>query len=111
MYICNDCKSVFTEYGIRTERELHSEFLPDVVWEDLHFPICPECGSEDFEEACECLYCGENKARDDMLTDEICRKCFTELSEQRKDLVNGFLTENAEYFAEFCAEKLKEETS
>lgn len=57
MYICRDCGEIFDQ---PEERENYNtyEFWGSVETERYLSAHCPECGSEDFEEACECSECG-----------------------------------------------------
>ena len=107
-YVCKKCGAVFSEPAQQSERE-NFDWLDGKPSRMAYRDICPFCWSDEIGEGCRCLYCGEGKLLEEMLTDEICRDCFTELSEQRKDFVKGFLSENAGDFAGYCAEKLREE--
>ena len=110
MLVCENCGAAFESPAQHTERENY-DWLDGKPSRTVFRDACPVCWSFNIGEGCYCLYCGNAKLLEDMLTDEICRDCFTELSEQRTDLVKGFLSENAKDFAGYCAEKLKEETS
>lgn len=101
MYICHKCGAVFDEPNIRIEREMHSEFLPEIVWEDLHFPICPECGGNDFDEAALCEYCMNEFDADDLIGGTLCKGCLDEILRGRGDLVRAYIMGDPEAFVEY----------
>ena len=108
MYVCKKCRSAFDSPAQMKELERY-DWLDGSPSRAVYTDCCPVCWSFEVGEGCRCLYCGEGRLLEEMLTDEICRDCFAELSEQRKDFVKGFLSENAGDFAGYCAEKLREE--
>ena len=75
-YYCNDCGSVFQENEIRVvtgeDRHWWLDDCPVERWTELH---CPECDSEDIDEAEYCDYCGDAFRPED-LTDGICQACL-----------------------------------
>jgi len=107
MYICHKCGAVFDEPNIRTEREMHNEFLPEIVWEDLHFPICPECGGNDFDEAALCEYCGDVVRKTELIGGCVCEKCLEEIFHGRSDLVRAYILEDKAAFGEWLHEHME----
>lgn len=77
MNICLHCGHHFTEPNNRYNRR----------WSDSDDsePICPNCGSEDFEEAGHCIKCGEYVPVDEMCG-SICKTCI----EKRMTVQNAY---------------------
>lgn len=82
MFICNDCGNVFEEPEYFTWTETLCVLDGRPYREDCAEPICPDCGTTNFEEAYACENCGE-WGWDFELTDGLCDKC-------RKDLENDY---------------------
>jgi DNA-directed RNA polymerase subunit RPC12/RpoP len=55
IYKCAECKARFDEPIVNTWKEKH-EFWGAICYEDFSEAICPECGSEDFDEIWEDAY-------------------------------------------------------
>lgn len=87
MYICVDCKEVFSE---------PAEIEEDFGWDTEYgrnsamqsFWVCPCCGSDCLEEAGECIECGNYFSKDNLhITDDceyICLDCYNEMEEEQK---------------------------
>lgn len=75
MYICLDCENVFDEanetkyYDKVDGNSAMSGYVTEYS--------CPSCGSEYFEEAVECEFCGEWTVTED-LHEGICENCISE---------------------------------
>ena len=74
-YYCQDCGAVFSEEDLLVETvENRHWWLDDCPVERLTEYSCPECGSNDVEEAEYCDYCGDAFRPED-LTDGVCARC------------------------------------
>ena len=96
MYICNECGVLFDEparYG-----EIHHELDNKAI---EYFSCCPNCGDTFFEEALRCDYCGNEFRDEDMVEGLICKDCLEDIIGGRQDIVEAFIMENKEAFAEF----------
>lgn len=87
MYICLRCG-----YHFETPKETHNGGYPEEPTYE-----CPNCGSDDFEDAFKCCVCGEDFADDDMCTGAVCKGC----AEKAATIKNAFaygndLTESVE---------------
>ena len=110
MYICSDCGRSFDEPGYRVEREVHAE-LDDRPVRVLWYPICPECGGEDYTEADYCDYCDEPVSLDALIGGCLCGKCLKEIICCRDDMVKAFFEEMPDMkdaLAAYCHEHLQE---
>lgn len=73
MYICLHCGHTFAEID-------RKHYDPSTgVWEEY----CPNCGSEDFEEADECVECGAVKSAD-YLINGLCEDCIKSAAEDMR---------------------------
>ena len=109
MYICHKCGAVFDEPNVRTEREMHSEFLPEIVWEDLHFPICPECGGDDFDEASQCCACMREFDADSLIGGILCGECLEKILDTGGGMVKSYIMQDPEAFAEYMLDEMRKE--
>jgi len=83
LYICKDCREIFSTPGLQAE---------DHGWEtDLgyvsayeYYNVCPYCESDDIDEEDVCAMCGEAFAKDEMDYnidgDFVCKKCLSSMS-------------------------------
>lgn len=71
MYICNICHETFSEPADQLEPHPELDGSPCE-----HFPVCPNCFGDDFEEAIQCDICGEWKHEDEMLDGHYCYDCL-----------------------------------
>lgn len=71
MYKCNNCRELFDTPNYISERVGECHGSP--AYE--RWPICPNCGSEEFSVACDCEICGEAFTESE-LTEGICPDCF-----------------------------------
>ena len=69
MYICKKCGEIFDEPDVMRFVEHHGEY--DEPWA---VDYCPECGSDEFEEAECCSNCGEYFAEEDVYGG-MCENC------------------------------------
>ena len=103
MYICNKCKEVFDETHMRSEVVFESDGYQKWGYVDE----CPECGSEDFEEAVDCDLCGEwipeSKRIWGGVAHVICPDCAK--SYFTLDLLKEFALSEIEAWAYFLVEK------
>ena len=106
MYICNDCHAAFDEPGYRVERECHA-WLDDKPVREECYPICPECGSENFEEADYCEYCGDVVRKTELIGGCVCEKCLEEIFHGRSDLVRAYILEDKAAFGEWLHEHME----
>ena len=97
IYFCEHCNNYFDD----TDRECYRE---EVEWhselgaECGHYPerivmkICPNCGSEDFEEASTCPLCGELYHTHDTICPDCTRKTRDAVSKLVEDIsFNGHM--------------------
>lgn len=75
MFICLHCGHEF--------EEPHNRYNKRWSDSDDSEPTCPNCGSEDIEEALVCEECGAVKSSDDIING-ICSGCLTEAAEDYK---------------------------
>jgi hypothetical protein len=73
MYICLHCGHEFDEI----DRKHYDHGTG--VWEEY----CPNCGSEDFEEASECVECGAVKCADNLING-MCEDCINIAAEDMR---------------------------
>ena len=59
MYFCNDCGEVFENPKHKKGYQLHDELDEGNKYEEINFAYCPNCGSDDIEEADHCELTGE----------------------------------------------------
>ena len=64
-YKCCDCGHTFDEDDAGSYAEWEGE---GVMRGQIYFMCCPECGSDAFEDADECMECGEIYSLEDELT-------------------------------------------
>lgn len=92
MYICLHCGHEFEETAAKNYDSATG------TWEEC----CPNCGSEDFEEAIKCRICGEVHVDEDMIG-QVCKECLDKSvtfgnalrygADRKEDVeINGFLT-------------------
>ena len=107
MYKCLDCGSEFLSPRMREWEESQGEYMGRPVWQTMRLEVCPDCGSEDFEDGEVCPSCGEGWVEFD---DELCDSCKTEFSEMlhifRKD-VESSMKITDEMFEELVTEWLE----
>ena len=99
MYICNACGVLFDEpakYG-----EIHDELDNKAI---EYFSCCPNCGDTFFEEARRCDYCELEFRDEDLIGGTLCGDCLEDIIHGRNDIVEAFIMENKEAFAEFVHE-------
>lgn len=74
-HICLRCGTVSEEHdALRFFPEVHDE-LPEKPTEWMARLCCPECGSEDLEEAELCDECGEYFLRSELDENDLCPAC------------------------------------
>lgn len=85
MYKCNNCKEIFVlpkvvsmQTGVECEGYV----------EAIDVEVCPECGSNDFEDAFSCEWCGEYK--DNMITDIWCEDCYEKMEHALNMALSSF---------------------
>ena len=76
MFICRDCGSKFEDP--KRVKESRGEFWGAPAYEDCWY--CPECGSDDYDEAKECGVCGQWFLPDGC--EETCEECIDNLSNE-----------------------------
>ena len=98
MYVCETCGASFVE-------------PKSVPFYREYFPGCPECNSFLIsQDATQCQCCEEWKTDDKMfLVAGICHDCVEDILCERHDLLVEYAREDIDAFAEFAAEKLREE--
>ena len=84
MYLCSNCGTRFEEP--KKTIEVHHEVPPPNV---EFFYDCPKCGSGNYDEIVECLFCHENIKKEDSSLylefpngDIICNECLREYCEE-----------------------------
>ena len=79
-FYCNSCGRGFDEEDAGTYSEWEGE---GVYRGKISYMCCPHCGSDDYEDGEECVYCGEIFPTEEMYTDAFgdyfCRECMEEL--------------------------------
>lgn len=85
-YYCNECDEFFDEPEHVTEEQTLDSHGPKTV--DVGYNVCPHCGSEFYEEASECVICGEFPVE---YSDGVCEKCLEEIAGNDK-CINYLLT-------------------
>lgn len=83
MYKCLDCGDFFEEPDTR-DIVNPSEYWGRPVNEYLQAEVCPHCGSEDIEEAKECIICGSPSE------DDFCKDCHIDLENQLEELKHRY---------------------
>jgi hypothetical protein len=78
MKICLDCRHVFSEDEIAYWREQRGEYWGMPCYETVCG--CPICHGE-FDDAIECVNCGEYFAEYELNDGDICDECAEELEE------------------------------
>jgi len=76
MYKCNSCYTVFENAA--TISEGRGEYQGVLCTETIY--VCPNCRSNDFEQAFKCLVCEEYFTRDEMIENDSgylkCKECM-----------------------------------
>jgi hypothetical protein len=82
MYICNNCHSVFDEPCKDYDRSTGTNDT-----------TCPECGSDDIEDAAICPVCGNWRADNNIAfeTEHCCADCAKRLKSAVADALNVYL--------------------
>lgn len=84
MYICKDCGALFEEPAVWYDDPSPAGVgLPSGSYE---YCECPECGSDDFEEANECPRCDCHYLGDKILCDD----CMEELGIELREIKGRF---------------------
>ena len=85
MYYCNDCSSVFEECDIKRGQQLEHFGTP------CHetFAVCPFCGGEDFEDAVQCVKCGEWTRETDCDIDNVCPSCVKDINKRFNEVFSA----------------------
>ncbi len=78
MYMCIHCGHEFEEIAAKNYDRSTG------TWEEY----CPNCGSEDFEEAERCEICGEWKVADN-ITDGVCKECIEKAATKENAFLIG----------------------
>ena len=114
IYFCEDCKTYFDD----ADRACYKE---DVEWhselgsECEHYPerivlkVCPNCGSEEYEEASACPLCGAFYHTSDTICPECQSKIKNAVDELTQDLSfngHGEFKENKDIVVTWIAENL-----
>lgn len=98
--ICKDCGYVFDDSDAEVIREDPSPAgisLPTGYYE---YPVCPECGSDYLADAEECMFCGDEYDKDELI-DGACRDCASSLRDRLSALINdSFTFEEAHWLME-----------
>lgn len=98
-YYCRDCKCIIDH--------------DNVVWreactdEDGHYidgfkgehAVCPYCGSEDIDDAVQCISCGEWH-KEEELTAGLCPKCEKDIQDKVNEFFKQFSEAEIEYIFE-----------
>lgn len=79
MYKCKKCDEVFETPSIKRTRNT-VEYWGSISYEDYEEEICPCCGTDDFEEVCECIICGDYHFDDELACNNVCNECAEEYS-------------------------------
>lgn len=82
---CEKCRELFSEDNIHwvVEEEVHW-WLDDRPTEQFFFRLCPNCGSEDIEDAPTCKDCGDWFLPEDLDDDGLCIRCKSERETERE---------------------------
>lgn len=86
-FICEKCGEVFSECG--THEQSHPYGMGSAT---EYLPCCPNCESEDFEEAVKCKICGEWHIEGEF--DDVCDNCAKDIMKRFYDLVLENFDEN-----------------
>lgn len=89
-YICEKCGAKFDE-PFREHDDIGG-------WDS-----CPDCGNPDFEEAAQCVCCGEDFAFGSLIGGKLCKMCLIGASSMT-DYRNFSLKDQPEAFAEYLVE-------
>lgn len=94
MFKCKECGCGFNtpDYEIIINR---SEYWGGLVSEEYHEECCPDCRSTNFEEANECLICGEAVLADESISSHICQICYDEYVSDFDQVYNAMNGDNA----------------
>lgn len=79
MYCCNNCHATFESGEERIIKERSECFGFPAVEE---FRVCPECGSDEYDEALICRICGETFPKSEEDCEGVCEKCSAELRDE-----------------------------
>ena len=99
-YICQECGYVFAHEEAAKRIEKHDE-IPGGFYEV--FLACPDCGSDDFEEADYCYECGKPVESGKLISSYYCPECLEEFA--HSPYAAQFARENLNEFAEYVYEK------
>lgn len=77
MYICKHCGKIFEDDAVVEIRDDPSPSGVGLPSGYYTYYECPHCGSDDIEEATECVICGDWFAYDG---DEICEECYCHIA-------------------------------
>lgn len=96
MYICNKCGTTFSEPEVE-HGYMNCEYWGAKCYMDDSTEVCPECHSEDFEEAEQCEWCGEWFSQDELNGCNVCEDCECEAETRfRRALRKEFSKEETE---------------
>lgn len=77
MFYCNECKEIFDEYDAEARKEYpNSTDFPNSYYTYL---VCPNCHSDNIQEAQRCELCGEWHPEDEGEECETCKLDFDEI--------------------------------
>lgn len=79
MYYCRNCGATF-ESGEEMKIKERSEYFGFLAEEENS--VCPECGSDEYEEALICRICGETFPKSEEDCEGVCEKCSAELRDE-----------------------------
>ena len=103
MYICKTCHGVFEMPRMAQELVTRDPLAYEDILE------CPECGSDEVEEAKLCAECGRYFCEDDLIGGHICEECLSNIETDPKTLKDYILyqDDSMEDFAEWYYDTFK----
>ena len=84
-FYCEDCRALFPEEDVNVSVIYdHHWWLDDCPTETFYLRKCPECGSENVEEAAFCDECGEVCLPEDLDENWLCAECRKKYEQEEK---------------------------
>ena len=99
MFCCCNCHATFESGEERIIKERSECFGFPAVEE---FCVCPECGSDDYEEAFICRICGDTFPKSEEDCEGVCEKCSGELRDEFEAWLEDYTPEEQQVLLEIA---------